>query len=49
MANDLSPDAVVAIRRNVEYNNAGYPPSQNQSVHETSGCQKVLIEQGDAW
>jgi tRNA (guanine26-N2/guanine27-N2)-dimethyltransferase len=46
VANDISPDAVEAIRRNVDFNGVAYSPDQ---ILEEGSFKKVQIEQGDAW
>ena len=55
IANDLSPGAVEAIKRNVELNSlqeAVAPPtekSENIEVKEKIAGAKVRINEGDAW
>jgi len=59
IANDLSPSAVVAMKRNVDINGLGSPPqidglestgaNDEKIVARSRSNEKVKINEGDAW
>ena len=57
IANDLSPTAIEAMRRNVELNGLGVPkPKESEETTENSAEKKervphpkIKVNEGDAW
>ena len=57
IANDLSPTAIEAMRRNVELNGLGVPkPKESEEITENSAEKKervphpkIKVNEGDAW
>lgn len=47
IANDLAPEAVEAIRRNVKYNGVGEEGDDKGSTGKSKA--RVLVNKGDAW
>ncbi len=49
IANDLSPSAAAAMRRNVELNGLGEPTDLSQKPPEGGPSAHVKVNEGDAW
>lgn len=49
IANDLSPSAVAAIKRNVELNNLDLVAEDGSSGNDGDSVGKIHVHEGDAW